>query len=65
MEFYLNGKKYLSESTSIKELIAELNLSLNGLVILINDNVVKKDSYDTYYLKESDKLEILNFVSGG
>ncbi len=65
MEIKLNGK---SEKLTTKSLIAflkEKKLKLEGLVIILNDQVLKKEEFDKITLKENDALEILNFVSGG
>lgn len=65
MNVTINGKNETITTTNLRELLAEKNLEINGLVVLLNDNIIKKDDYHSVFLKEEDSLEILNFVSGG
>ena len=65
MNVIINGKNETITTTNLRELLAEKNLEINGLVVLLNDNIIKKDDYHSVFLKEEDSLEILNFVSGG
>ena len=46
-------------------LIEELELNIDGMVVIHNDNIIKKDNYQNLILNENDRLELLNFVSGG
>lgn len=65
MEILLNGKTKKIENRDLFSLIDELNLSIEGLVVLHNDEIIKKEEYKTLTLEENDNLELLNFVSGG
>ena len=65
MEILLNGKTKKVENRDLFSLIDELNLSIEGLVVLHNDEIIKKEEYKTLTLEENDNLELLNFVSGG
>jgi sulfur carrier protein len=65
MNVIINGKNETITTTNLRELLADKNLEINGLVVLLNDNIIKKDDYHSVFLKEEDSLEILNFVSGG
>lgn len=65
MELNINGKKVTTKNNDIFSLVAELSLNLEGLVVLHNDNIIKKDHYKEIILLENDKVELLNFVSGG
>ncbi len=65
MEILLNGKSKKIHSKDILSLVEELELGLEGLVILHNEQVVKKNDYEKINILENDKVELLNFVSGG
>lgn len=65
MEILLNGKNQKIQNKDIFGLIRELNLSIEGLVIIHNDDVIKKYEYKNLVLNENDRVELLNFVSGG
>ncbi len=70
MEIVLNGEKIIVSPqenlmTYIKELGAQWKIDLEGAVVLINDQIIKKDIWHQTSFKEGDSLEVLSFVSGG
>ncbi len=65
MGIKLNGKSEKLTTRSLIAFLKEKKLKLEGLVIILNDQVLKKEELDKITLKENDALEILNFVSGG
>ncbi|ERT69979.1 MULTISPECIES: sulfur carrier protein ThiS [Cetobacterium] len=65
MNFKFNGESISLDSTStIKEFIHSLNLNTDGLIILFNDNIIKKENFDIA-IEEGCSIEVLNFVCGG
>ena len=70
MNILLNGKGYSSEKIStVKELLMELerewSIELSGAVVLVNDEIVKKDRWEATEISENAEIEVLPFVSGG
>ena len=70
MNILLNGKGYSSEKIStVKELLMELerewSIELSGAVVLVNDEIVKKDRWEDTEISENAEIEVLSFVSGG
>ena len=71
MEIILNGKKHLvlEKELSVKELLTSLenewNIDLKGAVVLVNDDIIKKDNWEEFQIKENAEVEVLSFVSGG
>ncbi|MCB8564250.1 sulfur carrier protein ThiS [Fusobacterium ulcerans] len=70
MNILLNGKDYSSEKIStVKELLMELerewSIELSGAVVLVNDEIVKKDRWEATEISENAEIEVLSFVSGG
>ena len=70
MNILLNGKGYSSEKIStVKELLMELerewSIELSGAVVLVNDEIVKKDRWEDTEISENAEVEVLSFVSGG
>ncbi len=65
MELLVNGKNLSTKNRDILSLIEELELNIDGMVVIHNDNITKKDKYQNLILNENDRLELLNFVSGG
>ncbi len=66
MTIIINGeeKEFTSDFTLAKILT---NLSLEGKVMAaaVNMEIVKQGSWDSYKLRDGDKLELLDFVGGG
>ena len=70
MNILLNGKGYSSEKIStVKELLMELerewSIELSGAVVLVNDEIVKKDRCEATEISENAEIEVPSFVSGG
>ncbi len=65
MEIKVNGKSEKLTTTSLMAFLEEKKLKLEGLVVLLNDEILKKEDFEGITLKENDALEVLNFVSGG
>lgn len=70
MQIILNGtsenlEKEMSVNEFIEKISSEKNINLSGAVVLINDDLVKRDNWKEVIIKENDQIEILTFVSGG
>lgn len=71
MNIILNGKKYeiSKDNITVEELLNELsvkwNIDLSGAVVLVNDEIVKKNDWKTEKIAKDYHLEVLSFVSGG
>ncbi|WP_349763953.1 sulfur carrier protein ThiS [Fusobacterium sp. SYSU M8D902] len=71
MEIILNGEKYIlpKEDMSVQEIIDELSskwqIDLSGAVVLVNDEIVKKNEWKNEKVASNYHLEVLSFVSGG
>ncbi|AVQ32122.1 MULTISPECIES: sulfur carrier protein ThiS [Fusobacterium] len=70
MNIILNGKNYsLEENFTVQKLLKKLeedwSLDLSGAVVLVNDEIVKKDRWEESKIFENAEIEVLSFVSGG
>jgi thiamine biosynthesis protein ThiS len=65
MEIILNGEVKKIEAENICDLVKSLELDSSGVVILHNDEIVKKDLWSASNLSVKDSVEVLYFVSGG
>lgn len=70
MNIILNGKNYsLEENFTVQKLLKKLeedwSLDLSGAVVLVNDEIVKKDRWEDTEISENAEVEVLSFVSGG
>ena len=62
----LNGKKVVIKSNfSIFDLLKKYKLSNKIVAIELNGIIISKENYKKKYLKNKDKLEIVNFIGGG
>jgi sulfur carrier protein len=66
MRLLVNGN-YLEvdENITIKELLNNLKVENKAMAVAVNMEVVKKQNWDKFILKDNDKIEILQFVGGG
>lgn len=65
MEITINGKREQVAPCSIAELVAMRELDGTSLVVEHNQRIVSQDKWSEVMLRESDTLELLNFVGGG
>ena len=70
MQIVLNGvseniEKEMLISEFIEKLSSEKNINLSGAVVLLIDDLIKRDNWKDVSIKENDEIEVLTFVSGG
>lgn len=65
MEIILNGEVKKIKTENIYDLVNFLELDRDGVVVLHNDEIVKKELWKKRKLKIKDSVEVLYFVSGG
>ena len=66
MKLIVNGhEKEFQDNTTLLEVLEKLNLRGKVMAAAVNMDIIKQDSWDSYVLKDGDKLELLDFVGGG
>lgn len=65
MKLIVNGEDLDSNACTVKELLDELKIEAGRVAVEVNLSIVKKVEYESYKLKDRDKIEIVNFVGGG
>ncbi|EMZ37536.1 sulfur carrier protein ThiS [Helicobacter bilis] len=66
MQISINGEhQNIADNITITQLLEQLEVEDKIIAISLNANVVKKDAWTQVHLKEHDKLELLQFMSGG
>lgn len=66
MQIFINGQhQTITDNITITQLLEHLEIEGKIVAISLNASVVKKDTWTQVYLKEHDKLELLQFMSGG
>ena len=66
MQIIINGDiKEFSDKITLSKLIEILSLEGKVMAAAVNMEIVKQIEWDSYILKDGDKLELLDFVGGG
>ncbi len=62
----INGKKEnLKDIITITEFLEERRIRKEVVVIELNDKIIDKSNFDTTYIKENDRIELLYYMGGG
>ncbi|NPA13309.1 MAG: sulfur carrier protein ThiS [Aquificae bacterium] len=66
MKITVNGEeREVKEGITISQLVKELGIKAPNYAVAVGMEVIPKSEYDSYTLKEGDKVEIVTFVGGG
>jgi thiamine biosynthesis protein ThiS len=65
MNVFVNGEQREFSSTSLAELITQLDLPVARIAIELNREVVRRSEWGSTMLKDEDRIEIVHFVGGG
>lgn len=66
IQVFINGKKKLLEKNkNLTEVLKLLKITKNGIAIEINSAVVPKSQYVNTFVKDNDRIEIVQFIGGG
>ena len=66
MKIKLNGKWVeVEDKISIKKLLEEFKILDKVMAVAVNMEIVKKENWEEFRLKEEDEIEALTFVGGG
>ena len=62
----VNGEnRTLENPVTVTEYLKACNYIPVQVVVELNEEIIKRDTYDTTMLKEGDVVEILQFMGGG
>ena len=66
MTLIINGEtKEFNDSSSLQNIITDLQIENKVMAAAVNMNIVKKDEWSSFIPKNDDKIELLQFVGGG
>ncbi|TAL26570.1 MAG: sulfur carrier protein ThiS [Nitrospirae bacterium] len=65
MRLIVNGENFDSNAGTVRELLNELKIEQGRVAVEVNLTIIKKTDYESYKLKDGDRIEIVNFVGGG
>lgn len=57
--------KLIEEQMSLESLLGTLKISLKGIAVAINNQIITKSSWSNTLLKESDNVTIIQATQGG
>lgn len=62
----VNGeKRTLENPVTVTEYLKDCNYVPVQVVVELNEEIIKRETYDTTVLKDGDVVEILQFMGGG
>ncbi|MCU5746277.1 sulfur carrier protein ThiS [Staphylococcus sp. SQ8-PEA] len=66
MKCVINGDTFTFDSElSVQSVIQQLELDEKRVIVEHNENLLKREQYESEIVKDSDKLELLEVVGGG
>ncbi|MEV5825540.1 sulfur carrier protein ThiS [Spirillospora sp. NPDC052242] len=66
MKVIVNGEpRELPEGTSVAAAVAAVSAAPSGVAAALNDEVVRRASWEATPLRDGDRLEVLTAVQGG
>lgn len=67
MTIYVNNQlREIDTQSSIDTLLSSLSITTQkGIAIAVNDNVVPRNEWDHFQLKEADKITLIKATQGG
>ncbi len=66
MNIVVNGEdKQFEANSTLGQIITSLKIEDKVMAAAVNMDIVKKDNWHNFIVKENDKIELLQFVGGG
>ena len=61
----VNGEFFDYSEISLKDFLREQNYHSARIAVEVNEEIIPKNTYESYVLKDNDVVEIVSFVGGG
>lgn len=66
MKCIINGDKFnFEDALTLSDLLDALELDKDRIIVEWNDTLIKSEQFNDITVRESDRLELLEFVGGG
>ncbi len=66
MQVKINGAvDEIPDNSSIRDVLAARKLSVDIVIIALNDEIIKQEKWESLKLNSNDKLEIIRIMGGG
>lgn len=62
---HINGKQEQAAGMLLNEYLNQNGYPPDSIAVECNEEIVPKDQYGSYVLKDGDTVEIVSFVGGG
>jgi sulfur carrier protein len=60
-----NTKHQFQPNNSLEALLTQLNISVNGIAVAVNENIITKTDWNTKTLNEGDEILVIKATQGG
>lgn len=65
-KFFLNGEEFFSDKViNLSDIIRYFNYNSSLLVLEYNHFICPKENWETVFIQDNDKIEIVTIVGGG
>lgn len=70
MKIIFNGKELEVKHSNLYELLVELEIikdpkDLHGFAVSINENIISKQEYQQFEIKDQDQMDVFYMMAGG
>lgn len=66
MKCIINGDEFnFEDALTLSDLLDSLELDKDRIIVEWNDTLIKSEQFKEIIVRESDRLELLEFVGGG
>ncbi|MEB7067637.1 sulfur carrier protein ThiS [Mammaliicoccus sciuri] len=66
MKCIINGDEFnFEDELTLSDLLDSLELDKDRIIVEWNDTLIKSEQFNDITVRESDRLELLEFVGGG
>jgi sulfur carrier protein len=67
MKILLNGneEEFSNDEISVSEMLMKKKFTFKMRIVKINDILIAKDNYDSTFINDGDKVQMLYLMSGG
>ena len=66
MKCIINGDEFnFEQDLHVTEVLSSLELDQERIIVEFNGSLIKKENFNETIVRESDQLELLEFVGGG
>ncbi|GAO31454.1 hypothetical protein JCM15548_13817 [Geofilum rubicundum JCM 15548] len=65
MKIFVNGQEIETKFLYLEALVADLQMPLAGLAVAVGDEVVPRQKWSSFSLKENDEVMLISATRGG